>query len=240
MYSVYQVTNLVNNKIYVGKTRRKVARRWHEHVYDAITDTKRYFYKAVRKYGESGFSVRTLEEAETNDAAAEIEKFWIRFFSSSNPKFGYNGTEGGDGSAGYRHTPEAIAKMREAKKGCKLLPHVVEALRNRRHTPDEIARQIAKQKGKKHSLVSRQAMSDAQRRVEIAARQSKKQSSNTSGFIGVTRCKKDGKWFASMRSVGRSAYLGSFNTAEEAALVRDTAALDRFGEYAILNFPRAY
>lgn len=59
---------------------------------------------------------------------------------------------------------------------------------------------------------------------------------NTSGFKGVYR--KRTKWAATIGFQGERYFLGSFFTAEEAALAYDDKATDLFGEFARLNFPR--
>ena len=58
MYHIYKITNLVNNKIYIGQSARGVAERFHRHVCDAMNgklDT--HFARAIRKYGPENFTV---------------------------------------------------------------------------------------------------------------------------------------------------------------------------------------
>ena len=61
-------------------------------------------------------------------------------------------------------------------------------------------------------------------------------SNNTSGLMGVGYHL--GKYRARIQVNGKRICLGSFDTAEEAAKVRDNAALEYFGEFAKLNFRR--
>jgi hypothetical protein len=61
------------------------------------------------------------------------------------------------------------------------------------------------------------------------------QSRNTTGYRGVERS--GDKFRAQIILMNKRIYLGSFSTAEEAARVRDEAAKEYFGEFAVLNFP---
>jgi len=61
---------------------------------------------------------------------------------------------------------------------------------------------------------------------------------NTSGYRGVCWHVRFGKWHAKISVNGKRIHLGYFATAQEAALARDAAARERFGEFARLNFPK--
>lgn len=65
-----------------------------------------------------------------------------------------------------------------------------------------------------------------------------KRSRNTSGYIGVSWDKAREKWEAHIKIDKRKKMLGRFDSAEDAAIVRDQAARIHYGEYAVLNFPR--
>ena len=94
MAYIYQITNQVNGKIYIGKTERTIQERWKEHCRDYIKDRcyNRPLYRAMRKYGLSNFTIELLEET---DNPEEREIFWIE--QKSSFKYGYNATMGGDG-----------------------------------------------------------------------------------------------------------------------------------------------
>lgn len=64
---------------------------------------------------------------------------------------------------------------------------------------------------------------------------SKKNSS--SAFVGVSWCNRTRRWVAQIRYDGKNHGLGHYNSEYDAALVRDLAAKEHFGEFAYLNFP---
>ena len=59
---------------------------------------------------------------------------------------------------------------------------------------------------------------------------------NTSGFIGVSKKSDAGKYEAYIHLNGRKHYLGLFDSASDAAMTRDRAAIEMFGQHARLNF----
>lgn len=102
---IYKITNLVNDKIYIGKTSLKnINERFEQHCNDAKKphNEKRPLYNAINKYGNENFKIELVETVDTDLTASEREIFWIKYFNSyigfknSN---GYNATLGGDGKA---------------------------------------------------------------------------------------------------------------------------------------------
>lgn len=94
MAYIYQITNDINGKIYIGKTEFSIEKRFKEHCVDAFKDRneKRPLYAAMRKYGVEHFHIELIEETDNSE---EREVFWIE--NKRSFKNGYNATIGGDG-----------------------------------------------------------------------------------------------------------------------------------------------
>jgi group I intron endonuclease len=115
---VYLVINEINGKSYIGQTVRGLQQRWRDHLSTALRRTS-HFAAAIRKYGESAFSIGVVGRATTKEKLDEIERNQIAALESNNPYFGYNLTLGGSGSAGYKKSPEAIEKTAAWHRGRK-------------------------------------------------------------------------------------------------------------------------
>lgn len=96
MAYIYKITNLINQKKYIGKTLKTPEERWKEHIRDSqkIENSNRPLYKAFNKYGVENFILETIEECSINEIN-EKEAYWIEAYGSF--KYGYNATLGGDG-----------------------------------------------------------------------------------------------------------------------------------------------
>ena len=95
MAYIYQITNTINGKQYIGKTELNIEKRFKEHCRDAFKNCneKRPLYAAMRKYGIEHFIVECIEE--TNNPN-EREIYWIN--EKNTYHNGYNATLGGDGT----------------------------------------------------------------------------------------------------------------------------------------------
>jgi len=87
---IYKTTNLVNNKIYVGKS---TGTRKDDKYYFG---SGLYVKRAIQKYGMANFKRDTLEECSSNNVD-QRETHWINKLDARNPKVGYNIAPGGEG-----------------------------------------------------------------------------------------------------------------------------------------------
>ena len=99
MAFIYKITNLKNNKVYIGQTSTSLERRFSQHQTAAFTlGLKRPLYNAMRKYGIENFKIELLEEVAVSEVS-EREQFYIKLYESFAPLGkGYNATRGGEGN----------------------------------------------------------------------------------------------------------------------------------------------
>ena len=85
---VYLWTNLINGKMYVGVS-IDIKKRWTQHKTESKT-SKRYFYRAIRKYGIDNFNKTILETFDVydRDKLKERGDYFINYYDSLNK--GYN------------------------------------------------------------------------------------------------------------------------------------------------------
>ena len=97
MACIYKITNLINDKVYIGKTLKTAEERWKEHCRDCKRKRceKRPLYSAMNKYGVENFICETIEECSV-EILSDREIYWIEYYNSFH--YGYNATRGGDGT----------------------------------------------------------------------------------------------------------------------------------------------
>lgn len=125
MVGIYKITNIVNNKCYIGQSVH-IERRFREHKNRSyFTEYETPLYKAIKKYGIENFTFEIIEECEKSELS-DREIFYINKYNSYS-KMGYNLTNGGKGYSGT-HTIEHNKKISIAKTGKKIQPPSKETL----------------------------------------------------------------------------------------------------------------
>jgi group I intron endonuclease len=122
---VYCILNLVNGKVYIGKTCHDDGSREAEH-FRLAKQGKNHcpcLYNAIRHYGEKMFHTCLLSGyAPSLDDLNAQEKHYIQKYRANEPEFGYNLTSGGDGAdywTGRKRSLESVEKIRLAHLGKK-------------------------------------------------------------------------------------------------------------------------
>lgn len=170
---IYKTTNLINGKIYIGKSVK--GRPWY-------LGSGVYLTRTIKKEGRQNFKKEILEICYSQNELNVREIYWIKKFDSRNPLIGYNITIGGDGWTGNHHTEESKKKMSIAKKGRKFSDEV------RKHMSENNARHML---GKHHTKEAKEKMAKARRGkkpwnkgMPHSTETKKKISERCSGFTG--------------------------------------------------------
>ena len=93
---IYRITNLINNKIYIGQTANKYpSKRWGCHKHEATSGNDKPLYRAMRKYGIENFEFKVMLVNIPVDQLDFYEILWIKKRDSLIPN-GYNLSKGGN------------------------------------------------------------------------------------------------------------------------------------------------
>jgi group I intron endonuclease len=109
---IYKITNILNNKIYVGQTKNDLEKRWKSHL--KTNSNCRYLNSAFKKNGVNNFKFELICIS-FDENLNEIEKYYIKKLNCLVPN-GYNLKEGGNSS---NHNEETKKKISESLKGRK-------------------------------------------------------------------------------------------------------------------------
>lgn len=128
---IYKVTNLINNKIYIGQTKYSADYRLHKHLSEAIYEkthnnrTITYFHNALLKYGIENFKIEIIDTANNIEELNQKEVYWIKQYNSTNKNIGYNLMEGGKSG---EKSIETRKKIGEKKKEDWLNPEIAQKM----------------------------------------------------------------------------------------------------------------
>lgn len=140
MFFVYKITNLINHKIYIGKT-NSLLNRWscHRH-YSKWYNSKLYF--SIRKYKIDNFYMEPIAICETEDAAYKVEILLIKYYDSY--KTGLNSNLGGKGAgSGKTHPNFGKHLSEEVKRKISNTQKGGTGLNKNKHFSDETKRKIS-------------------------------------------------------------------------------------------------
>lgn len=113
MHFIYRITNLINQKIYIGQTNYP-ARRWSQHKHAAKTNSQELIVtRAMSKYGFNNFIFEVIATCRTQDDANYAEEIIIKQYDSRNLNKGYNIKPGGDTSSPSDETRKKISEGRK-------------------------------------------------------------------------------------------------------------------------------
>lgn len=129
---IYKITNLVNGKVYIGKTIKSIQKRFGQHKTNFRTGKQTQLYNAMRKYGIENFIVQKVCKCINEKQLEKSEIFFIKFYDSIEN--GYNVDNGTN--CGSKVSEEGKLRISIANKG-KTSP-----FKGKKHT-EEAKRSIA-------------------------------------------------------------------------------------------------
>lgn len=160
---IYQIRNLVNEKVYVGSA-VNLRTRWHKHLsnlrHNRHCNTK--LQNAYNKYGKDNLIFEILELVPNKEQLLDREQYYIDTLNAVNE--GYNICPVAGNTMGVFHTEESIQKMRIAHSNIseETRRRMSEAGKRRGPLSEETKRRISKTlKGKTLSSTHRENLSKA-------------------------------------------------------------------------------
>ena len=114
LYQCYLVTNMVNQKCYVGYTRQGLKKRFRQHLSSARTGSDYPLHRAIRKYGEKAFVIDSLSHHSRLDLACKQERKLIKEYNTFGS--GYNCSPGGERSAPKRKSRSVEERQQISKR----------------------------------------------------------------------------------------------------------------------------
>ena len=124
-YYIYKITNIVNGKIYVGKSKNPIDKRLVNHFWTSEhrQDSGVAIHNAIRKYGKENFKIEEIDRCNTIDELNKKEIYWIEKLHARDKDIGYNIAKGGEGGiggpmfAGHTHSEETRRMMSQNRQG---------------------------------------------------------------------------------------------------------------------------
>lgn len=102
-------------KVYIGQTKGTMAKRAGSG--GIFYKQCPYFYHAIKKYGWDNIEHIIVSDNLSKKEADYLEKYMISYYNTTDSRYGYNLTKGGDGVEGRTVSEETRAKIKNAQKG---------------------------------------------------------------------------------------------------------------------------
>lgn len=122
IYNLYKITNLLNNKVYIGVTSRDPRIRFSEH---KRPNANSFIGKAIQADGVSNFSFEVLLTKIKDEDISNLECEYIKKYNSLLPN-GYNADLGG--IQYHKHSKSIKQIISNKKKGNKNSKYVADVL----------------------------------------------------------------------------------------------------------------
>lgn len=149
-----------SGKIYIGQTNSSIEKRAGKD--GVLYKPNIYFYNAIQKYGWDNIEHIVVCDNITKNEADWLEKYLIAYYNTTDSRFGYNLTKGGEGVLGRVLSKESIERIRKGNKG-RYHSVATEFKKGHTFTSEMLAKMSKAKKGKKLSAETRARMSKARK-----------------------------------------------------------------------------
>jgi group I intron endonuclease len=150
---IYQITNIINRKIYVGSS-KNIEKRWikgHRSVLRNNKHTNSYLQRAWNKYGVNAFKIEILETCQPEDRRT-IEQYYLDWLEPWDRGIGYNQATT---VSGEDPTEETRKKMSASQKG--------------KHLSEITKKKIGdSERGEKHHLFGKHPSKETRLKMSLA------------------------------------------------------------------------
>lgn len=131
---IYKITNIKNNKVYIGQTiKERPTDRYSQHRYLANHPEQEksisYLHRAMNSDGLDNFKFEVIEKID-NSLLNEREQYWIKYLNCKVPN-GYNMTDGGEGTKSFSRPQTLQERLKRQKSNKQFYINHPEALINR-------------------------------------------------------------------------------------------------------------
>lgn len=165
---IYKITNISNEKIYIGSA-KNLKNRWSRHKNELRNNnhSNQYLQNSWNKYGEQSFEFTMLEIVDDINDLEDRENYYLNLMKSYKREVGYNILRKAYSSCGFKHsenTKNIIGNLSRGRKVSKVTREKIRiSLKGRKR--DEVIRYkisyTKKNSGYKHSLETREKIREA-------------------------------------------------------------------------------
>lgn len=146
MHYIYKITNILNNKVYIGQT-NDPKYRWYQHQsYSKGEKPQQYIHRAIAKYSVENFTFEVIDVGLNQWHIDCLETNYIQTFDSRNKEYGYNLAPGGGGVGSGANHP-----LYGKKQSQETINKRIEKLRGQKRTPEQL--QHLSQARKDHPVI---------------------------------------------------------------------------------------
>ena len=185
---VYTITNIVNNKVYVGQT-IDIKKRKNAHFYKLKINKheNKHLQRSFNKYGRDNFIFKIIAVINNREQLDVLENFFVFYYGFPDENKSFNMIEGGGVKSGENHpfygkhhSKETKRKLSEIKKGkhhSKETKRKISEAKKGKHLSEETKRKMSEAKKGKHlSEETKRKMSEAKKGKHVSKETKRKMS----------------------------------------------------------------